>query len=232
MVPDPIQAGRCFLNRKNPTDPTPVGQGSRVRSHRTPVGCRRCWGGLGVAQEGAGSVGHRVGDEQLSCYGSGGVSLVFRAAPSVTVPSTHDLAQGRGFFPRDHGQRRALDRAVGHVGHRVVPRVGRAGHLLIQTLPWSIFSCQEFMGGAQHLLHVGVDPTGVSHRLLGGGGLLSMGTPGVLPPSPQVPSQQGCPLVSWPWGVLGGTPGHCCVLQFPLSRSSLGNLGKHLFFPL
>lgn len=40
---------------------------------------------------------------------------------SVTVPPTRDLAQGTGIFPGDHGQRRALYRAVGHVGHGAVP---------------------------------------------------------------------------------------------------------------
>lgn len=77
------------------------------------------------------------------------------------------------------------------------------GSLLIQTLPWSIFSCQEFMGGSSATALCGHGPLQVSHSLWEGL-LLSMESPGVLPPSPQVrghnPSQRGCPLVSCPWG--------------------------------
>lgn len=101
MVPDPVQAGRCFCNRKTPTNPNPnktqtpnnpVSQGSRVRSKMTFEG-RKSREGFGEAQRSAGSVEHRMGDEKFSWYRGVGVLLAFDAVLNVTVPPTHDLAQ-------------------------------------------------------------------------------------------------------------------------------------------
>lgn len=117
----PSGLGDVFSTEKTQqTQPCEPGEQSKEPQHICGVH-EVCWEGFGEAQEGAGSVEHGVGDEQLSWHGSVGVSLGFDAALSVTVPPTCDLAQQRGVFPRDHGQRRALDRAVGHVGPGALP---------------------------------------------------------------------------------------------------------------
>lgn len=85
IVPDPIQAGRGFFNRKTqqPRPSTaPCEPGEQSQELQDICGVQE---GFGEAQGSAGSVKHRGGDEQLSWHCRVGVSLVFNAALSVTV---------------------------------------------------------------------------------------------------------------------------------------------------